>query len=242
MEIAYASSKIEEFIRVNVGKFNGVVIGLSGGIDSTVVAYLAVRALGKAKVFGLCLPFKKQEYQSSVKVAKLLGINYAVAKLDSIGDAAFEYEDLFNEDLVKGNFLARIRMSMLYAVASKMKRLVIGTTNKSEYEVGYFTKWGDGAADLEPIIDLYKTELKELAKHLRVPNEYIGKVPSAELWEGQTDEKELGMNYEDLDKVLKAIDSNIMNVSYENLWKVQDLITKAEHKKEAVPKCKLKEV
>ena len=111
-------------------------------------------------------------------------------------------------------------MSLLYGVASKMKRIVIGTTNKTEFEIGYFTKWGDGAVDIEPLVGLYKTEVRLMAKYLGVPQEYIDKAPSAGLWEGQTDEGELGITYEELDRIL-------------------NLVEKSKHKKEAIPGCEL---
>lgn len=220
MELEKTAKIIEEFIQKQTEGFSGVVLGLSGGIDSSTVAHLSVRALGKNKVFGLCLPYDNQEYESGKKIAEMLGIGYKVINLKELGDAAFSHKDIFNSDLSKGNFLARMRMSLLYGVASKMKRIVIGTTNKTEFEIGYFTKWGDGAVDIEPLVGLYKTEVRLLAKYLGVPQEYIDKAPSAGLWEGQTDEGELGITYKELDRVL-------------------NMVEKTKHKKEAIPGCKL---
>jgi len=196
--------EIELFIKERTQGLEGGVIGLSGGIDSTVVAYLAVRALGKEKVYGLLLPYDKQSTDDGELVAKKLGIDYDIINIKPIVEAFEKQSQHFEGDLPKGNLMARVRMCLIYGVANKQKRLVLGTTNKSEMEIGYVTKHGDGAADMEPIAHLYKTELWELAYGLSIPKRIIEKKPSAELWEGQTDENELGFNYQTLDKYLKG--------------------------------------
>ena len=129
----------------------------------------------------------------------------------------------------------RISMSWLYLVANENNRLVIGTTNKSEYEVGYFTKYGDGGVDFEPIAHLYKTEIKELARYLGIPEYIINKTPTAGLWEGQTDEGELGMTYEVLDKTIIWILTGFGGVD-EHISKVLELQKKSYHKKRIPPK------
>lgn len=200
-----AAEKIEDFIREKTKTLNGGVIGLSGGIDSTVIAYLAERAIGKDKVFGVCLPYKDQDYKEGEFIAKTLGLDYVVKNIAPGVDANIAADpDIYNTNLQKGNLMARERMIALYAIAAKKGMLVLGTTNKTEFELGYFTKHGDGAVDIEPIADLYKTEVWKMAKYLGVPDEYIEKSPTAGLWLGQTDEKELGVDYKTIDRILKG--------------------------------------
>jgi len=170
--------KINQFIRGRSKGLNGGVIGLSGGIDSTVVAYLSVRALGKEKVYGLILPYGKQSTEHGELIAKQLGIDYDIINIKPMVDAFEKQAKYFEEELPKGNLMARVRMCLLYGAANKMGRLVLGTTNKSEMEIGYFTKHGDGAVDIEPIVHLYKTEVWKLAEELKepeVPKEIIEK-------------------------------------------------------------------
>ena len=213
MDYDRARDIIVNFIRSKIGESGsgGAVIGLSGGIDSAVTAYLAVEALGSENVLGIHLPEKNiTPYQDSVDselIADELGIKFknidisglVNCTLSEIPDRADEYPS------VVGNLKARLRMSILYYYANFFNRMVIGTGNKSEIMLGYFTKYGDGGVDIEPIGDLYKTEVLELAKLLSVSEDIINKPPSAGLWVGQTDEDELGLPYETIDKFLDLL-------------------------------------
>ena len=184
--------------------FKKVVLGLSGGLDSTVVAYLACRALGRQNVLALILPYKSSDPQAlrdARKVVRTLGIRSKVIDISSMVDAY--YRRFPDKDRVrKGNKLARERMSVLYDFSAREKALVIGTGNKTEILLGYSTIHGDGAYAFNPIGDLYKSQVGLLARELGVLQEIIDKPPSADLWRGQTDEDELGATYEQMDKFL----------------------------------------
>lgn len=194
------------FIRSEVRKFGfeKVVVGLSGGVDSAVSCTLAVRALGKENVLAVMMPYKTSS-PDSLRDAQLL--------IEQLGIAAEQVDitpmvDAFlatrpDADKVrKGNVMARMRMIVLYDISMRDHRLVVGTSNKTELLLGYGTLFGDMASAINPIGDLYKTQVWELAKHLGVPQRIIEKKPSADLWEGQTDEDELGFTYQEVDKVL----------------------------------------
>ena len=197
--------RIERFIKTKTKGLCGGVIGLSGGIDSTVVAYLAARALGKENVCGLLLPHGGQSIEDGRMIAENLGIGYRIVDIKSI---VSEFEGISFESfygyLSKGNLMARVRMCFLYGVANSENKLVIGTTNRSELAIGYFTKYGDGGVDIEPIAHLYKTQVIELARELEIPEKIILKEPSAEVWYGQTDRNELGFDYQTLDAYLQG--------------------------------------
>ena len=194
------------FIREEVGKagFSRVVFGLSGGLDSAVSAYLAQRALGASHVIGVIMPYRttsKESLDDARLVADTLGIETQHIDITPFVDPYFA---LFPEaDRIRqGNKIARERMTILYDLSRKYEALVLGTGNKSELLMGYFTIYGDGACALNPLGDLYKTQVRQLARHLGVPAGIVDKVPSAELWQGQTDEDDLGFTYEELDRIL----------------------------------------
>ena len=259
-----------EFIRKKIEKsgFQRAVLGLSGGLDSTVVAYLAVEALGDPhNVYGLILPYKS--YQSeSVKharlIAKKLRINSQIIEIDPMIEEyfrKFSYRRIPHpailggegsqvkalEYLRRGNKMARERMSILYDWALVLRGLVLGTSNKTELSMGYFTKYGDGGVDLEPLGDLYKTQVRQLAKYLGVPQSIIRRRPSAGLWPGQTDEGELGINYEELDKILYCMFEKkhsikkllTLGFSIENVEKVKNFVKNSKHKRRLPPVAKI---
>ncbi|ENN95705.1 NAD+ synthetase [Methanocaldococcus villosus KIN24-T80] len=246
--------KITKFIRdeVEKAKANGVVIGLSGGIDSTVTAFLCVKALGKDKVLGLIMPEKMskiEDIEDAKMVAELLGIKYKIIDITDILKAFGVYSPVKEFEFADANLKPRVRMCLLYYYANKYNLLVVGTGNKSEWLTGYFTKYGDGAADIYPILDLYKTDVRNLAKELKVPEKIIMKTPSAGLWEGQTDEEELGISYDLLDKILILYEkgknaeeiSRELNIDIKKVEHVFNLIKKSEHKRAGVKYPKVRE-
>ena len=207
IDLEKTKSDIIEFIqsKVNEANSDGIAIGLSGGIDSTLVAYLACEAVGPDNVFGITMPSATTPTEDNIhgsEVAQNLGMNYKQIAIDSILKEYLSLTQLDNNNLAIGNLKARIRMSMLYYYANYKNYLVIGTGNKSEILIGYFTKHGDGACDMEPIGDLYKSEVFKLSEYLNISEEILNKPPRAGLWEGQSDEDEIGMSYDLLDKIL----------------------------------------
>ena len=198
---------IVEFIKskVSESRTDGIIVGLSGGIDSTLVAYLSCEAVGKENVFGIIMPSATTPAEDKIhgiEIAKRLGIDYTEIAIDSILNEYLILTQLEKNNLAIGNLKARIRMSIIYYYANTKNYLVSGTGNKSEILIGYFTKHGDGACDMEPIGDLYKIEVFRLSEYLNIPNEIINKPPRAGLWANQTDEDEIGMSYDLLDKIL----------------------------------------
>lgn len=190
--------------------FKRAVLGLSGGVDSALTAKLAVLALGKENVTALIMPNRgtssEHGLQDAIAFAEKLGIKYHVV---SIGDTVARYKKLpwKENEAAAMNIQARIRMTVLYHYANSHKALVLGTGNKTELTLGYFTKFGDGACDVLPIGNLFKTEVWELAKELGLPEAIIQKTPSAELKEGHTDEGEIGMSYVEIDEILQRFEA-----------------------------------
>ncbi len=199
-------NELVEFLRENFKKagFSKAVLGLSGGIDSALVAYLLRDALGKENVLAIMMPYKSSN-PDSLNHAKLviedLKINSKTIEITDMIDAYFKNEKEATS-LRMGNKMARERMSILFDYSSKENTLVVGTSNKTEIYLGYSTQFGDSACALNPIGDLYKTNIWDLSRYLKIPNELIAKKPSADLWEGQTDEQEMGLTYKEADQVL----------------------------------------
>jgi NAD+ synthase len=183
------------------------VMGLSGGIDSTLTSHLAVEALGRDAVHGLVMPSevnRAENMSDAERVANdLLGIEYDVVEINPLVDAFLEaYPDAADHQLAVGNLRVRCRAVVNYLVGNHEDAMVLGTGNRSEALVGYFTKYGDGAVDCHPIGTLYKQQVRQLAKHVGVPDDLAEKTASAEMWTGQTDAGEMGMTYETLDSIL----------------------------------------
>lgn len=202
---------IQAFIAHSVGESGrtGVVLGLSGGLDSALVAKLCANALGPERVLALGMPDGKggKDMKDARRFAKSLGIEFRTVGVRPIVTVMEKKLKAIEEDLVpRGNLRARARMTVLYFVANREGRIVMGTGNKSEALVGYFTKFGDGGVDFQPIGDLYKTQVREMAYHLGLPPAIIEKEPTAGLWPGQTDEGELGISYGELDRILLGIE------------------------------------
>lgn len=198
---------IVEFIqnKVSEANANGLVVGLSGGIDSTLVAHLACEAVDRENVFGIIMPSTTtptEDKLHGIDIAQGLGIEYKEIGIDTILNEYLVLSQLDEDRLAIGNLKARIRMSLIYYFANAKNYLACGTGNKSEILIGYFTKYGDGACDLEPIGDLYKTDVFELSEFMDVSKEILEKPPRAGLWNNQTDEDEIGMTYELLDNIL----------------------------------------
>lgn len=233
--------EIIDYIKRRVRNANGVVIGLSGGLDSATALFLCVKALDSDKILGLIMPSevnRKEDTEDAIEICKKLKVKYKVIEIDPIVKSFGKFLDL-NDKIVKGNLMARIRMCILYYFANKNKLLVVGTGNKSEYLQGYFTLHGDGACDLMPLKNLYKTEIKQLALKIGVPNKIIDKIPTAGLWTGQTDESELGITYEKLDKILSLIEKKLTvdeiqkktGIKKEDIEKVKERMDKTEFKR-----------
>lgn len=226
--------RIAEWLRKKVEEADakGAVIGLSGGVDSSVVAALAKKALGD-KVLGVIMPCHS-EVQDEAH-AKMLAKKFSVrTEHVDIGETFDALKKVLPEaeGLAPANIKPRLRMTTLYYFANLHNYVVLGTDNKDELMVGYFTKYGDGGVDLLPIASLYKSEVKELGRALGVPGEIISKSPSAGLWTGQTDEEEMGINYDELDGILRAIENDATDgIDSGKLEKVRKMIKSSEHKR-----------
>jgi NAD+ synthase len=241
-----ASKQIIVFLRKEFRKRKAsvAVIGISGGIDSSVTAVLAKRALGVDRVFGLILPDSsvtpRHDITDAVDLVRRLKIKYEVIELKEIREDLAR--SLPKNKLALGNMLVRLRMILLYYFASVHRGLVVGTGDKSEIMLGYYTKFGDGAVDLLPIADIYKTQVRSLARYLSIPEKIINKESSARLWKGHTAEKELGLNYSDIDKILQKFENNEqLNHPGERRIgaRIRKLIEKNAHKKEMPAVCSI---
>jgi NAD+ synthase len=204
-----AAQTIRRFLtgKLNQSGLSGFVVGLSGGIDSAVATGLAVAAVGKEKVFGVLMPYKTSSAHSAehaTQYARQLGIETLTVDISPMIDAYFGSIDESTR-LRAGNKMARERMSILFDHAARLNRLVLGTGNRTEIALGYTTWYGDSASSLNPIGELYKTEVRAIARLIGVPPAIIAKPPTADLWEGQTDEGEIGVQYERIDQMLTMI-------------------------------------
>jgi NAD+ synthase len=221
--------------------FTKAVIGVSGGVDSAVSAMLAAEALGKENVLGVMIPYRTSN-PKSVEDARLViqatGIRSELVDISKMVDGYCE-ENKITDSLRRGNVMARMRMIVLYDLSAREKALVIGTSNKTEILVGYGTQHGDLASAINPVGDLYKSQIWQLAEALGVPKSVIEKAPSADLWEGQTDETEMGVTYAKLDALLyemideRHTDEELMKLGFEEMLvkKVRGMIQRNQFKR-----------
>lgn len=227
------TSKIEQIVNW-LGEIYGDksgVIAVSGGVDSAVALSLLVKALGHDKVIPFLLPYGDQDMADARTICawndvtnKTIEINIQTS-VDMIADQL----GATTEKMRMGNIMARVRMIAVFDIAKKMGALVCGTENKSEHELGYYTRFGDSASDVEPIAGLYKTQVWEMAKEMGLPEVFYTKAPSAGLWEGQTDEREMGFTYQQADLVLQGKTEDIDPKIVE---KVQEMVRKNKFKSE----------
>jgi NAD+ synthase len=202
----FAEKILTKFIREELGKFNYSrgILGVSGGLDSSVCAYLAAKALQPENVIGLILPYgeaSKDDVEDAELIIKHIGIRSMTIDISPMIDPYYSQHPTENK-VLKGNKMARERMSILYDFSEREQALILGTSNKTELLLGYGTIHGDMACAINPLGDLYKTQIRQMAEHLGVPERIRKKAPSAGLWAGQTDEKELGLTYDLIDKIL----------------------------------------
>lgn len=255
INLALVKSTIVKFIRTKVEESttSGAVVGLSGGVDSSTVAALCASALGAKNVLGLIIPSSitcSEDIEDGKFIAKMLGIEYEIIKLGSLEKAiskiCFHYEQA--NCITLGNVISRIRMVISYCHANSLNRLVVGTGNKSELLIGYYTKYGDGGVDMLPIGDLYKTQVRWLADDLGIPKSIIQKVPTAGLWAGQTDEDEIGIKYDLLDIILHGLIELRMKpveiakklaIPVGTVNRVLSMMQKSEHKRQSPPIAKI---
>lgn len=238
---------IVEFIKsyIKNTRAKGAVLGLSGGVDSSLVASLACEALGADNVLGIMLPVDIKKDRRNIADAEMLaeslGMHHEIFELKK---AIAAYDSLELDRLALGNLTARLRMVTWYARANKENRLVLGTGNKSELMIGYFTKYGDGGSDILPIGELYKENVWDLSRHVGIPKSIVEKAPSAGLWEGQTDEGEIGITYSELDSILfltlekklsedEIVEWGIERSKVQRIWK---MMKNSQHKREPLPR------
>lgn len=244
-------NKIERFLVEEVAQrqSSGVIFGLSGGIDSAVIASLCTVSL-KDKSLSLLMPDSKitprTDTEDALKLIDKLGLNYKLIDISLVHSEYSKY--LEPNSLALGNLRARIRSNILYYYANSKNLLVLGSSDRSEYLIGYFTKFGDGAADLLPIVSLYKTQIREFAKSLGVPDSIISKKSSPSLWQGHTAEDEIGLSYEEVDLILYCIidknlslqeTSNLADIDLSVVDKIHKLYKKSEHKRITATTCQL---
>ena len=206
-------NRLERFLTTQLEEAGAryLVVGMSGGLDSSVTAALCARALGGQRVLGISLPEKETRNDRALEDARLVASKYRIRfKVTDLTPTVEASRNTLNAKMAKGipwgNVKARLRAMVLYYYANTEHGLVVGTGDKSEVMLGYFTKFGDGACDILPLADLYKTSVRDLARHLGIPERIRVKASSPELWPGQTAEKELGLSYEKLDRILWGLE------------------------------------
>ncbi len=243
-----AITSIKEFIRSSLADsgLDGYVIGLSGGIDSALSASLAVAAVGREKILGVMMPYRTSADNSRADALELigkLGLEYRSVDISPMIDAYYDrIEDALR--VRAGNKMARERMSILFDLAHQTHRLVLGTGNRTEFCLGYTTLFGDAACSVNPIGELYKTEVRILARELGVPVSILNKPPTADLWASQTDEGEIGVSYEEIDAILQKIvdekvtsrnDLELAGLNLDSVNRVVALLTRNAFKRALPP-------
>ena len=258
LDLRYSETELEtvretlvSFIEttVDTADAEGATLGLSGGIDSTTTAYLAVEALGAENLHGLVMPSEVNDpsnMSDAERVAEDLGIEYDVIEIQPIAEQIFEAVPSATQDrMAMGNVYVRTRAVVNYFVANAEDRIVLGTGNRAEAMTGYFTKYGDQAVDCNPIGGLYKQQVRQLAAALGVPTELVEQTPTAGMWDGQTDEDELGLDYDTVDAILALhIDGPLSttatlreldDVERAQIDRVESLVAGSEHKRSMPP-------
>src|SRR5581483_6561090 len=244
----------QDFVREYVTSCNsgGVVVGLSGGLDSSVVATLCVRSLGPGKVFGLVMPAEAtpaEDEVDAISLARSLSIQHARVPLNSIIADFGAILPPSPEKKPMGNLTSRLRLIVLYYYAAIRNSLVVGTSDRSEILIGYFTKFGDGSADMQPIASLYKSQVKALARHLQVHANIIAKKSSPRLWPNHEAEKEIGVDYETVDSVLHLLVdekmeqvreiARLLDVNDSLVAKIKHMVEGSAHKRQMPPAPKV---
>lgn len=223
----------------------GIILGLSGGVDSSTIAALSSKAVGNENVLGLIMPEEETKKQKDIDDAKVIAEKFCfqtqTIDLTSIMTSTYNSIPIYDSSdmLCKGNIKARNRMIILYYYANKEKRIVCGSSDKSETLMGYFTKWGDGASDIAPIMDLYKTQVRRLALHLGIPRDLALKPSTPGLWPNQSAEGELGIKYETLDLILYGLErfmktkdiADQLNLEHIVVEEVKKRVLFSEHKR-----------
>ncbi|HEV2119731.1 MAG TPA: NAD+ synthase [Candidatus Bathyarchaeia archaeon] len=245
-ELEETIGRLERFLATHLEEAEArlLVVGMSGGLDSSVAAALCARAVGGQRVLGVCLPEKETRNDRALEDARLVASKYRIRlKIIDVTPIVETSRTTLGAEKARGipwgNVKARLRAMVLYHFANAGRGLVVGTGDKSEVMLGYFTKFGDGACDIMPLADLYKTSVRNLAKHLGIPERIRVKASSPELWPGQTAEKELGLSYEKLDRILWGLERWMMpeEIAGETglrlalVKKVRERWLKSEHKR-----------
>jgi NAD+ synthase len=247
LNLPEVEKRITRFIKEYVEKAgaNGIVLGMSGGVDSNTIAALSSLSVGGDRVLGLLLPeqetYNQKDISDAMFVAEKFGLKTQVCDITQVLESFYKTIPIFDPDdrLCKGNIKARTRMILLYYYANKLNRIVCGSSDKSETMMGYFTKWGDVAADIFPIMDLSKTQVRKLAQHLGVPTELATKPATPALWPNQFAETELGIKYEVLDLILFGLErfsdpreiASQLNIDETLVEKIRKRWLSAEHKR-----------